>query len=41
LQKELEKSEKGETTPDCRIRCSGCGVNRLEAGDYCENKIEI
>ena len=29
---EWQKALKGETTPDCRIDCSGCGIRRLGEG---------
>ena len=29
LWREREKAYAGETTPDCRTQCSGCGANRL------------
>lgn len=29
LRREREKAYAGETTPDCRTQCSGCGANRL------------
>ncbi|MCG1012774.1 TIGR03960 family B12-binding radical SAM protein [Tepidanaerobacter sp. GT38] len=37
---ELEKAKKGQTTPDCRIRCHGCGIRRLGDG-LCEIKNEV
>ncbi len=30
--RENEKAKKGETTPNCRQQCSGCGVNSFGAG---------
>lgn len=36
LVNELNKAEKGELTCDCRIECSGCGVNLLEEGGVCK-----
>lgn len=41
LLRELEKSQKAEITPDCRIRCHACGVSKLKAGGCCETKNEI
>lgn len=41
LLRELEKSQKAEITPDCRIRCHACGVSKLKAGGFCETKNEI
>jgi len=41
LLRELERSKKAEVTPDCRIRCHDCGINRLKDGDFCEAKNEI
>ena len=32
LWREHEKAFSGETTPDCRTRCSGCGANLLVGG---------
>ena len=32
LLRERRKSRRGETTPDCRTKCSGCGAVRLCAG---------
>ncbi len=29
LLRERKKAYDGETTPDCRTQCSGCGANRL------------
>lgn len=33
LEKENLKAHLGETTPHCRIKCSGCGANRLNGGN--------
>lgn len=33
LEKENLKAHSGETTPHCRIKCSGCGANRLNGGN--------
>jgi len=41
LLRELEKSQKAEITPDCRIRCHACGASKLKAGGCCETKNEI
>lgn len=35
LEKENLKSHKNTTTPHCRIKCSGCGANRLNGG-HCD-----
>lgn len=35
LKKEYEKALKGETTRDCRINCTGCGINMLQEGGVC------
>lgn len=35
LKKEYEKALKGETTRDCRINCTGCGINMLQEGGIC------
>jgi len=32
LWKERQRAYKGETTPDCRLTCTGCGIRRLEEG---------
>lgn len=32
LENENKKAHKNETTPHCRIRCSGCGANKLNGG---------
>ncbi|MDD6308264.1 MAG: TIGR03960 family B12-binding radical SAM protein [Clostridia bacterium] len=32
LLKEYEKAEKGEITPHCRVKCSGCGAAGFKAG---------
>ena len=29
---ESEKARKSETTPHCRIKCAGCGTNKLNGG---------
>lgn len=36
LIRELERAKKGQITPDCRIRCHGCGIKRLGDGGFCE-----
>lgn len=33
LEKENIKAHENETTPHCRIKCSGCGANRLNGGN--------
>ncbi len=33
---ERELAHQSQTTPDCRIRCSGCGANKLEGGVKCD-----
>ncbi|MBR5427390.1 MAG: TIGR03960 family B12-binding radical SAM protein [Clostridia bacterium] len=35
LMREAEKSKQGETTPHCRVRCAGCGANKLNGG-HCD-----
>lgn len=40
LLRELEKAKRGQITPDCRIRCYGCGIKRLGDG-FCEIKDEV
>ena len=35
LWEEREKCYRGETTPDCRTKCSGCGANGFLAGGVC------
>ncbi|MBQ7036644.1 MAG: TIGR03960 family B12-binding radical SAM protein [Clostridia bacterium] len=32
LKKEREKAEKGEVTPNCRAKCSGCGASSWKVG---------
>ena len=32
LEKENIKAHNNETTPHCRIKCSGCGANKLNGG---------
>ena len=34
--RENEKAKKGETTPNCREKCSGCGIKSFGAGVCCE-----
>jgi len=41
LIRELERAKKGQITPDCRIRCHGCGIKRLGDGGFCEAKNEV
>ena len=36
FRKERERAYRGETTPDCRTKCAGCGVNRLLKGGVCD-----
>ena len=33
LEKENLKAHENKTTPNCRIKCSGCGANRLNGGN--------
>ncbi len=33
LRMENEKAHKNETTPHCRIKCAGCGANKLNGGN--------
>ena len=33
LEKENIKAHESQTTPHCRIKCSGCGANRLNGGN--------
>ncbi len=35
LLRERHKAEDAATTPSCKEKCSGCGVNRLVDGQYC------
>lgn len=35
LIKENEKSKRGELTPDCRIKCTNCGINKGLMGGHC------
>ena len=32
LMRENEKAHRSETTPHCRLKCSGCGANKLNGG---------
>lgn len=41
LLRELERSEKAQVTPDCRIKCHACGINRLKDGGFCETKNQV
>ena len=34
--RENEKAKRGETTPNCREKCSGCGMRSVGAGVCCE-----
>lgn len=36
LRSELKKAQKGELTRDCRVVCTGCGINLLEEGGVCK-----
>ncbi|MDR1209380.1 MAG: TIGR03960 family B12-binding radical SAM protein [Clostridiales bacterium] len=36
LIEEAERARRGETTPNCRERCSGCGASRYAAEGVCE-----
>ncbi|SHJ00831.1 TIGR03960 family B12-binding radical SAM protein [Lutispora thermophila] len=36
LRSEYKKALKGETTRDCRIACTGCGINLLQEGGVCK-----
>ncbi len=38
LLREWEKAKEGAVTPNCRRRCSGCGVNRYQGGVCIESK---
>ena len=38
LKREWENAQEGKVTPNCRQRCSGCGVMRFEGGICVENK---
>ena len=35
LWKEREAAYQGVITPDCRVKCSGCGANKLCEGGVC------
>ena len=35
LQRECEKAYRAETTPNCKEKCSGCGINKICKGDVC------
>ena len=32
LRRERDRALAGETTPDCRTQCNGCGANHLVGG---------
>ena len=36
LWREREQAYAGQITPDCRVKCSACGANRLEGGVKCD-----
>ena len=39
---ENEKSKEAATTPHCRIKCAGCGTNKLNGGKcdaLCQNMV--
>ncbi len=36
LRSEMKKAQKGELTRDCRVVCTGCGINLLEEGGVCK-----
>ncbi len=38
LKREWKNAQEGKVTPNCRQRCSGCGVMRFEGGICVENK---
>lgn len=38
LQKEWEKANRGEVTPNCRMNCSGCGAAKYGVGVCTENR---
>ncbi len=38
LYQEWERALKGEVTPNCRVRCSGCGVMKYKGGVCVESK---
>jgi hypothetical protein len=37
LQLEYERAKEGKLTKDCRIGCTGCGVNKFVQGGECFN----
>ncbi|MBQ8028806.1 MAG: TIGR03960 family B12-binding radical SAM protein [Clostridia bacterium] len=42
LEKENKKAHESQTTPHCRIKCAGCGANKLNGGKcdaLCENLV--
>lgn len=42
LKKERKQAYAGVITPDCRVKCSGCGANKLCApGKHCETGASI
>ena len=38
LYQEWERALKGEVTPNCRVRCSGCGAMKYKGGVCVESK---
>lgn len=36
LLRELERAKRGETTPDCREKCSGCGASLMAESGVCD-----
>ena len=32
LMRESQKAYSAETTPQCRVKCAGCGANKLNGG---------
>lgn len=38
LYREWQRAQKGEVTPNCRVKCSGCGVMKYKGGVCVESK---
>ncbi len=35
LEREWDRAKRGEVTPNCRVKCSGCGANKYGSGTFC------
>ncbi len=41
LLREWKRAETGETTPNCMIKCQGCGAAKYGNGDFCKTEVQI